>query len=81
MILEKGHVDVRSELWGEKWVSLKPTLATLTIAWSHDSITHGHINTRWGKELTLTGSTSEYNPTTLINPNLVERLLFYLMIS
>jgi hypothetical protein len=53
-------VDICSELWGEKQFSLKPPLATPEIAWSHESISQGHINRRLRKELVLLGSTSEF---------------------
>jgi hypothetical protein len=36
-VLEKGHVEDRSELRGEKWFALKPSMDAPTIAWSHES--------------------------------------------
>jgi hypothetical protein len=80
-VLEKGCVEARSELRGKKRVVLKPHLAAPTITWSHDNIAHGHISERQGKEIMMPGSTSEFNPMTLIKPNLIEGLLFHLMIS
>jgi hypothetical protein len=37
MVLEKGCVEARSELRGEKWVSLKPPMDVPAIAWSHEA--------------------------------------------
>jgi hypothetical protein len=35
-VLEKGRMEARSELWGEKWVSLKPPMDMPAIAWSRE---------------------------------------------
>jgi hypothetical protein len=45
-ISPKEYVELCSELRGEKQVSLKPTLATPAIAWSHEIIAQGHIERR-----------------------------------
>jgi hypothetical protein len=60
MVLEKGHMEICSELWGEKKVSIKPPLAKPAIAWSHESISQGHINEILRKEIVLLGSTSKF---------------------
>jgi hypothetical protein len=36
-VLEKGCMEARSELWGEKRVSLKPPMDVPTITWSHEA--------------------------------------------
>jgi hypothetical protein len=54
-------MEICSELWGKKRVSIKPPLATPTIAWSHESITQGHISEILRKEITLLGSTSKFH--------------------
>jgi hypothetical protein len=55
----KAYVELCSELWGEKRISLKPPLAMSAIMWSHEIIAQGHINKRLRKEIALLGSTSE----------------------
>jgi hypothetical protein len=37
MVLEKGRVEDRSELRGEKWVALKPPMDAPAIVWSHEA--------------------------------------------
>jgi hypothetical protein len=59
MVSPKAYVELCSELWGEKWISLKPPLVAPTITWSHESIAQGHISEILRKELALLGSTSE----------------------
>ena len=46
MLLEKGRMEDHIELRGENQVALKLPMDTPAIAWSHDSIAHGHINRR-----------------------------------
>ena len=36
MVLEKGHVEARSELWGENRVSLNFPMDAPSITWSHE---------------------------------------------
>jgi hypothetical protein len=54
MVLEKGRMEARSELWGENKFGLKPPLDVPTIAWSHELIAQGHIE---GGASTSLGST------------------------
>jgi hypothetical protein len=57
MVLEKGHMEARSELRGEKQVSLKPPMDVPTIAWSHELIAQCHIK---GRASTSISSTLEF---------------------
>jgi hypothetical protein len=59
-VLEKGHVEARSELQGEKWVSIKSPMDMLAITWSHEIITQVHIK---GRDNTSLNSTSEFGRT------------------
>jgi hypothetical protein len=56
-VLEKGRVEARSELQGEKKFGLKPPLDASAIAWSRELIAQGHIE---GGDSTLLGSTSKF---------------------
>jgi hypothetical protein len=43
-VLTKGYVAARGDLWGKKWVGLKPLFLVPTIAYFQKVTTQGHIN-------------------------------------